>query len=778
MNISPRLRLTTFVDFLIRRRTPIFWAAVVITILAYFPAQRLSFNETIESMYADDDRHLTDYLDSKRWFGGDELVIIVYQDPELFETSGQARSIELAEKLSQIPGVQAHSTLNLAGQLAAIENPLLSRFFKKQMESIRKNAVELFRGILVGDDDLTTAVVLRLAPESHQERAVPRSQTIAEIRAVAKAAQEKFRDQFILSMKDHTNAKDYENLFAMHIIGEPVQVHDMFRYVAEDGRTLGWTSTGLLIAVILFFFRRIRWVVLPILIVHSALLWTKAILVISGIQLTMVSSILESLVTIIGVATVMHLSLVYCELRPRFDRIGALRETLTLLSTDVFWVCATTAIGFAAELSSHVFPVRSFGIIMTLGSMLVLVPMAMFLPGGILMGRRTADPNVGEVDRQLGRWLGILGGWIERHPWRLLSICIVVTVVSLVGMTRIRMETEFTKNFRKSSPIVTAIDFAEQNLGGAGVWEINFPAPHELTAEYLDQVRDLSTKLREIRDTKSDRRSLTKVMSVADGVDLLPDRILGIPISVPKRMEYLAIFEPEFASSLYNPHASRMRIALRARERQSAEQKERLIHEVERLARETFPATQPNEEPKATGLYVLLTFLVESLLGDQWGCFLWGAAGIVVMMTIAYRSLRIGLISLIPNLLPIALVIGTMGWLDLPINLGTAMISSVSMGLTVDASIFYLSSFRRMQADGMTFSEALHATQHETGRALIYSNIALILGFLVLALSHFIPLVYFGLLVSVAMIGGLVGNLVLLPLLIRATEGSAQKNRG
>jgi hypothetical protein len=139
------------------------------------------------------------------------------------------------------------------------------------------------------------------------------------------------------------------------------------------------------------------------------------------------------------------------------------------------------------------------------------------------------------------------------------------------------------------------------------------------------------------------------------------------------------------------------------------------------------------------------------------------------MMTIAYRSVRIGLISLVPNLLPIVLVVGAMGWLDLPINIGTAMISSVSMGLTVDASIFYISSFRRMESEGMNFSQALHATQHEIGRALIYSNFALILGFLVLTLSHFIPLVYFGLLVSVAMLGGLAGNLVLLPLLMRAT---------
>jgi hypothetical protein len=124
----------------------------------------------------------------------------------------------------------------------------------------------------------------------------------------------------------------------------------MFSYVQEDGSVLGWASTSLLVVAILVLFRRLRWVLLPILVVQATLLWTKAILVFSQVQLTMVSSVLESLVTIMGVATVMHMSLVYCELRRDLDRVAALHRTFVLLAVDVFWVCPTAA-GFAAELS-------------------------------------------------------------------------------------------------------------------------------------------------------------------------------------------------------------------------------------------------------------------------------------------------------------------------------------------------------------------------------------------------------------------------------------------
>ncbi|MGE0378404.1 MAG: hypothetical protein AB7Q45_23605, partial [Planctomycetaceae bacterium] len=101
-----------------------------------------------------------------------------------------------------------------------------------------------------------------------------------------------------------------------------------------------------------------------------------------------------------------------------------------------------------------------------------------------------------------------------------------------------------------------------------------------------------------------------------------------------------------------------------------------------------------------------------------------------------------------------------------PVNIGTAMIASVSMGLTVDSSIHYLAGYRRSRSAGLDHFAAIHETHQGIGRSLVFANVALVLGFTVLALSNFIPLIYFGVLVSIAMLGGLLGDLVLLPLLM------------
>ena len=271
-------------------------------------------------------------------------------------------------------------------------------------------------------------------------------------------------------------------------------------------------------------------------------------------------------------------------------------------------------------------------------------------------------------------------------------------------------------------------------------------------------MREFAAELRELEDQKSPGR-LTIVIAVTDGLDVLGMLPLRWQISALERMQ------PDFITSLYNPQQGRMRIMLRARERQPSETKLKLIADVEQAAQKRFP------EARATGLFVLLTYLIESLMGDQVSSFVIAAVAIVVLMTIAYRSLALGSILLIPNLFPIVLVIGAMGWIGLPINIATAMIASVSMGLTVDSSIHYLAGYidaRRRR--GLSFSAALKETHQGVGLALVFANIALVAGFSVLAMSHFIPLIYFGILVSVAMLGGLLGNLILLPLLLRLVD--------
>ena len=137
-------------------------------------------------------------------------------------------------------------------------------------------------------------------------------------------------------------------------------------------------------------------------------------------------------------------------------------------------------------------------------------------------------------------------------------------------------------------------------------------------------------------------------------------------------------------------------------------------------------------------------------------------------MTTAFRSVRIGFVSLLPNIFPVAIVMGILGWTGSRVNIGTAMITSVSMGLTVDSTIHYITAFERARKQN-SVQNSLHIAHASAGRAMVFAHLALVAGLLVLTASRFVPLVYFGALLSLSMVGGVFGDLVLLPLLLRWT---------
>jgi uncharacterized protein len=417
-------------------------------------------------------------------------------------------------------------------------------------------------------------------------------------------------------------------------------------------------------------------------------------------------------------------------------------------------------------MTSSVKPVVDFGLMMAIGSSLVFVAILLTAPAIILLRNdQGLLPSEPEVPRLQG-YLHALYEWSVRHALLLAVASLLFTIVTIVGSARLEQETDFTKNFRQNSPIVEGYQFVDQEFGGAGVWDILIPAPARLDKKFVTEVLQFEQKLRE------GAPGLTKVMSLADMLDAgsggLDKLTFGADIALRAGLGLVRGRLPEFVAAIYNPQAPAderyLRIMLRAPEQLEAAEKAKLISQVRSVSSATYPHAQ------VTGYYVLLTHLIESLLRDQWTTFAVSSAGILLVMTLAFRSFPLALATLIPNIMPVFWLFGVMGWLGLKINMGAAMIAAVSVGLSVDGSIHYVMSYQRLRRMGQPLDAALQAVQGSVGRSAVLATLALMVGFSTLCVSEFIPTVYFGTLVSLTMIGGLVGNLVALPLLIRVVE--------
>ncbi|HVX13979.1 MAG TPA: MMPL family transporter [Pirellulales bacterium] len=727
---------------LVRFRWPLLFAAVAATAALYFPAQRLAFDRSIENMFAPDDPILAPFRKLKRTFGGDEIALAAYADPDLLTTGGLARLEEVTADLARVPGVRQ------AFSLSTVKRFLTSPLFAP----LKPRLLELSEGYTIGADRHTAGIVCVLVPE--HESPVPRSETVDALRK-----------------QIESHAPDGV------LTGEPVMVVDGFRFLEDDGRLLGGVSTVLLMLTIVVCFRSLRWVVVPMAVVGSTLIWTQAGLVGSHLHLSLVSSMLWAIITVIGVATVLHLVVSFREYRTEgMSPRQALELAGERLGTPIFWACATDAAGFASLMVSHVGPVHDFGLMMLVGSLLSLVSIAMVVPGLSLAGRFDSDPRRAWGEHRLDFGLRHLAAAIERWPWALAALCTVVSVVCCLGIAHLEVETDFTKNFRDTSPIVRAYEFVESRLGGAGVWDIVVPVPDDHVAEFLDKVTRLEERLRNevkvVNAAGSTEPGLTKVLSAVDALELVPfGRIAAgrqLESTLAAAGQTMPIVQALYGRDPLDDDRLYLRIMLRAKERQPSQQKHALVAQVTRLSREAFPKAE------VTGFFVLLTHLIESITRDQWLTFGVASAAIFAMMLVAFRSLPVALISLVPNALPILIVTGLMGWLRLRINMGAAMIASVSMGLAVDSSIHYITAYRRHRAEGLSTGDALHAVHQSVGRAMVFSTLALIVGFTALALSRFVPTIYFGVLVGLTMFGGLVGNLLILPLLLKLVDRSPQ----
>ncbi|MCA9191855.1 MAG: MMPL family transporter [Planctomycetales bacterium] len=750
-------------------------AGGIIAIIAFPLSHFLKFNRRLEAMAPPSSPVVAAYHNLQQRFGSNEIVLAVYRDPRLWSPSGEGldRLQVVSQTLRAVPGVRSVMSLSeLESILESVEsvervfssaaagNEGPTRSLLDPNNKLAQSFAEVFQGYTHQPKSDYVAIACLLSPpevvESYEE-------TLHELRSKLLDLPEPATDGLL--------------------VGEPVLVTDGFNLLEEDGNRLAWASTTCVAVVLLVLFRSIRWTLIPLVVVHWSIWVTSACLVILGLQLTMVSSMLTAIVSVIGVATSVHVLLKYQEFRrQRLSRQQSMKQTVEQLAVPIIWACITDAIGFITLCLANVQPVRDFGFMMALASLSVLSAIALLVPGLALLGNWDPDPKSPRLDADIRSGLRtLLDSCLNHRPLIHVGL-LAMLLLALLGSTIMKVETDFTKNFDRASPLIQGYTVIEREFGGAGVWDVMLPAPRNLNEAYLAQVMQFEDRLRKvIVAADGEQVTLSKVISIADADNAARSNPVFAALPVAARLEGMRQAMPDFISTLLTnaPDENDLRwvhILLRSREQVSAGAKELLVSAVSREATEftqapTWTSMFPSysigtPSPEITGYYVMLVQMVSNVLADQWKCFAWATFGIFVAISVATKSIRLGALALVPNVLPVLVVLGGMGWLGIRINIGAAMIAAVSIGLSIDSSIHYLLHYKQQLALGHDQLKALRSSQENVGLAVVLASTALITGFLSLTFSAFVPTVVFGILVSLTMLGGLLGNLILLPVLL------------
>lgn len=791
---------------MIRHRWFCFGAALLVLAVLLPASQRLHFDRSLEKMFPAQDPERLTFERVERRFGVSQFMVFAYRDPNLWASdgSGLERNLQWREKIESIDGVRYALDLSRIDQmLSMLKGP--TSFFGPTTNAAKSNREVATRPLLDERNAMAMEYRRMFAGQTH---AKDTDLVAIGVLLDQEKQQDPGNNAILESLRSLSNSAPGGLL-----VGHLAMVDEGFREIERDGNRLALFSTLCLSLLMLVGFRSLRWALIVVLVVQWSLIVTRGILVILGWELTMVSSMLSSIVMVVGVATTLHWMVGYqSEHQARDMLVGSQRATEALEASlkklwwPMFWAVVTDAIGFGSLALSRVGPIQDYGCMMALACAVVLVGIFCLVPtlaliplSGFALGRLPGEKYLqGLLQRVLD--------WATRRSVGVIALAAMLLAISLIGSMRLQVETDFLKNFQANSPIALAYRTVETELGGAGVWDVAIRAPKPITEKYLQQVLDMEEELLAIEvpseNTNGETLRLTSALSLADTdrvgktsplLRLVPieARWLGMRQAMGSFFDTLLSESSAEATNLKHADGQAnafefdegrwLRVMLRSKERSDSEQKTALIAQVRevverysKLFSAEIPGSDPSQYGEVTGYYVLLTRLVEHAVSDQWLAFALATIGIGVALSVALGSIRFALIGLIPVVIPSFLVLGAMGWLGVRMNLGAAMIAAVSMGLGVDSSLHTLHRYRSERSMGRSVKEALQASQGQTGMAVMMSTIALVIGFGSMAFSAFLPTVAFGTLAAWTMLGGLVGNLVLLPALVWAFNDSTE----
>jgi len=449
-------------------------------------------------MFAAEDPTRKDFERLQSKFGVSDLIVFAYRDEKLWakDGSGLERLQRIRERIEATPGVAVAMDLSKIDQmLGQLDQPfaVFGKLFggnKTHVLLDDRNAIAnafktIFEGQTHSRDGALVAIACLLKPADQSP--VTTKETLSQLRVLADSLSSQAAQKGML-------------------VGQPVMVEEGFDEIEQDGRRLSLVSTLCLSLLILVGFRSLRWAIISIAVVQWSLIVTRGLLSWLAWDLTMVSSMLASIVTVIGVATTMHWMLGYQQaMKSGSAPEEALRRSMVSLRRPIAWACITDAIGFASLSFAKVGPVQDYGWMMAIASLVVLVGIFVLVPAIALMPL---------APKRFEKWVGLsfelsaIPGdeslrrcllWILRQvtlSHRAVAIvAILICGLAAWGSLRLTVETDFIKNFRSDAPLVVAYRAVETELGGAGVWDVVVPAPKVLTQSYLDQVAALEAGL-------------------------------------------------------------------------------------------------------------------------------------------------------------------------------------------------------------------------------------------------------------------------------------------
>ncbi len=744
---------------------PALTASLVAVATLYFALQipRLEIDASAEGLMVEKDPARAYYDQVKQRFGSDSLTIVLVKADDVFAPPVLEVIKRLSDALARIEGVPRVESLttvnNLKGEGDTLNtDPLVGPDLPRDPATLaRVRADALGNRVFVGNvvSSRATAAAINVytdpAPGDKQFNRRFSAQVDALIAGVTTPG------------------------LTVYQIGTPLTKVTFADYIQQDQLNLIPISVGVLLVVLLLAFRMLQGVVVPLVTGLVSIVWGLGLMAIFGLPVNVITAIIPSLLIAIGFTEDVHMISEYHHLlESGHDKPTALRRMLEQSALPILITTFTTVVGFGSLVVTDITMLIQFGWAASMGltaNFFVTVTVLPILLKWWSVPRRIRVASFAdESDRggipQAMEWLALMN-LKYRRP--ILVAAAVLTGASLVGWYNLRVNTDFISYFPESSFIRQRTADLHRAMAGA----VNFFIVVDTGQE--DGIKDpaLLRKIAALQEFLAGTGQVDKTVSVTDYLRKMHREMNGgdpafevIPDSREQVAQYLLTLDAKELAKYIDFKAAAANIVVRHNITSSWELSA-LLARVETHVKATFPA---GVSVRPSGETILINNAADFMAINELTSFSSTFVIIGLIHALLFFSLRAGLLSLIPNVVPILFNFGLMGILGIPLNTGTALIATIAIGIAVDDTVHHMVTYSRQLRLHHDQKIAMINTMRSQGRPIIYVSLALTGGFLVLIFSNFVPTMHFGTLSAFVMLVAMVGELVLTPLMMQSAR--------
>ena len=806
--------------FVIKNPFKILSAVLLVILIASQGISNFKLDASSDALVLEGDESLKTYRENEKEFGDSSFLIVTFKPEfELFSYQSLNQLSQIEESLSKLDGVDSVLSLldapiffqpkvgltEVADNLKDLTTEGID--LSKAKQEIINNPI--YRDLIISKDGSTTAmqIVLRGNEEydtlitnryrildtlKSKEPITIESKTILQnnLNDINKRISElndnesNFNTSLVSEIRSILDL--HRNNATLYLGGPAMITSDMMEYIKSDLVVFGVAVASVFAIMLFLFFGNIWFVILPISNAFLTTFVTAGFLGYMDWKISVVSSNFIALLLILTISLTVHVLVKINELqKDSADNDKSLIDAVDQMFLPCFFAALTTAVAFLSLLLGDLKPVIEFGKMMAFGISIAFFFTFSFLPSSLSLIKKDKSNDYLSLYKITNKILAIS----KKHSTYIYLTFSVVFCVLIFGTTKLVVENRFIDYFDKETEIHQGMLEIDQNLGGTATLDIIIKEPSFIVSDDLieDEFFDDSlfddensrasgywwnvyslAELEEIHDYLDSLPEIGKVLSVASGIKLarlindgedLNDLELALLRSVlPEDIRETLLY------SYINKDDSIVRISTRVNESAENLNRNELLEKINNDLITKFNLSEDRFE--ITGLAVLYNNMLQSLFQSQIGSLLIVFSVIAFMLLLIFKSFKIMVIGLIPNIFVASSVVGILGLLKIPLDIMTITVAAISVGMAVDNTIHYIYRYKKEMKITNSVEIALQNAHTTTGRAIFYTAATIATGFSILSLSNFFPTQLFGIFTALAMLIAFISSLSLLPNLL------------